>query len=101
MDDLRLAFLAQAQKSGPGSCQDSKEGPWKGQGRTLGKWQEVVFSSLAWAVNHPATVPLEIYSTEITEMFTAGIYKQGNWKHPKCLPIKEALGYPWKERSLW
>ena len=51
-------------------------------------------------VNHPAIVPLEINSTEITKMFTAGIYKQGNWKYPKCLPIKEALGYPWKEHSL-
>ena len=51
-------------------------------------------------VNHPAIVPLEINSTEITKMFTAGIYEEGNWKHPKCLPIEEVLGYPWKERSL-
>lgn len=48
----------------------------------------------------PAIVPLEINSTEITKMFTAGIYEKGNWKHPKCLPVEEVLGYPWKDVLL-
>lgn len=51
-------------------------------------------------VNHPAIVPLEINSPEITEMFTAGIYEKGNWNHPKCLPIEEALGGLGRERAL-
>lgn len=40
-------------------------------------------------VNHPAIVPLEINSTEITEMFTAGICEKGNWKHPKCCQLRK------------